>query len=222
MSNAAQFIAAVQAGETDRVRGMLGENPSLAAARDEAGVSAVLHALYRRRTEILESLLAAEPALDVFEAAALGRVERLAELLAEDREQARAFSGDGFTALHLAAFFGQEAAARLLLERGADVRAVARNAMRVTPLNSAAATRQTSVVQLLVESGAPVNAPQRGGWTALHSAAHSGETEMARFLLSRGADPQLKSYDGRTALDLALADGHEAVATLLRKSSPVP
>lgn len=222
MSDAAQFIAAVQAGEATLVRERLAEHPLLAAARDEAGISAVLHALYRRRAEIITLLLNAAPALDVFEAAALGRIERLAELLDEDRERARAFSGDGFTALHLAAFFGQEAAARLLLERGADVGAVARNAMRVTPLNSAAATRQRPVVQLLVERGAPVNAPQRGGWTALHSAAHNGETEMAEFLLSRGADAQLENDDGRTPLDLALADGHEAVAALLRKTFPGP
>ncbi len=58
--------------------------------------------------------------LSVFEAAAFGRVERLGQILDEDRTRAHAISDDGFTALHLAIFGGQVESVRLLLERGAD------------------------------------------------------------------------------------------------------
>ena len=57
-------------------------------------------------------------ALDVFEAAALGEVDRLREILDGEPTSATAYSGDGFTALHFAAFFGGPEAAELLLERG--------------------------------------------------------------------------------------------------------
>jgi len=54
----------------------------------------------------------------------------LTELLAEDPELVDAMSGDGFTPLHLAAFFGQADAVRLLLARGATATPPRRRARR--------------------------------------------------------------------------------------------
>ena len=63
-----------------------------------------MQALYRGDDETARRL--AETAkLDVFEAASLGRAERLRELLAADPALAQARSEDDFTALHYAAFF---------------------------------------------------------------------------------------------------------------------
>src|SRR6202008_2543160 len=66
-------------------------------------MSELLAALYRG--EDVSGLLAGDPELDVFEAAALGRVERLRELLDEDPSRANAFGNDGFQPLGLACFF---------------------------------------------------------------------------------------------------------------------
>ena len=63
-------------------------------------------------------LLGPDRGLSVFEAAAFGRGERLAEILRDDPSQATALSEDGFTALHLAIFGGQEEAARALADLG--------------------------------------------------------------------------------------------------------
>ena len=85
------------------------------------------------------------PKLDVFEAAALRRLDPLERLLKRSPKRATAFSKDGFTALHLAAYFGRPEAARLLLERGADVHARSGNSRLPTvksPLHSAAAGRR--------------------------------------------------------------------------------
>ena len=62
------------------------------------GVSEVMHALYRGHRAEAEAA-AVEEQLDVFEAAALGRHPRLAELLRGDAALALAWSADGFTAL---------------------------------------------------------------------------------------------------------------------------
>ena len=62
------------------------------------------------------------------------------ELIDAEPELARNWSADGFTPLHYAAFFGQEDAARILLERGAEVRG--RRAQREHPRDAAAQRRR--------------------------------------------------------------------------------
>jgi uncharacterized protein len=182
-------------------------------------LSELLAAVYRGDRDRVEELLAADPELDVFEAAAVGRIERLTALLDADPGLVSAWTEDGFTPLHLSAFFRQPEAARLLVERGALVDVVARNdELQVTPLQSAAAARQEETAALLLERGADPNAQQRGGFTALHAAAQHGDEPLARLLLARGADPSLAAEDGRTAADFARDGGHAELAALLTAS----
>ena len=162
-------------------------------------------AIYRGDSEEVERLLSADPELDVFEAAALGRVERLRELLDADPELVRARSVDDGTALHFAAFFRQPAATRLLLDRGADLEAVASTFGNVTPLHSACASGERESARILLEAGANPNVRQQGGFTPLQAAAQNGDEELARLLLARGADPGAATDDGRTARDFGLA-----------------
>lgn len=180
-----------------------------------AAVSPVLQALYEGRREDAEEL-ARNHTLDAFEAAALGRTERLAELLDADPKAARAAGRDGFTALHLAAFFGHPEAVRLLLERGADVDAVAANAMAVHPLHAGAASARADVVALLLGAGADPNSTQQLGFTALHEAALNGRLEMVDALVAAGADPGQPDAEGRTAADHAERGGHDELARRLR------
>jgi ankyrin repeat protein len=179
-------------------------------------LSDLLAAVYRGDQARVEELLAGEPALDVFEAAAVGRNERVAELLDADPGLVTAWTEDGFTALHLAAFFRQPATARLLVERGALVDVVARNEeLQVTPLQSAAAARQAETAGLLLECGADPNVQHGDGFTALHAAAHNGDTALVQALLAHGADPALAADDGRTAADFAREGGHADLSALL-------
>src|SRR5688500_20076912 len=113
MATTSDLIDAVSAGDTERVRELLAEDASLVAARDGEGVSALMLARYRFDRAVTDALLAADPELDVFEATALGYVDRLRERLGSDPASSSAFSLDGFTALHFAAFFGKPEAARL-------------------------------------------------------------------------------------------------------------
>ena len=162
-------------------------------------------AVYRGDSEEVERLLALDPELDVFEAAALGRIDRLRELLDSDPELVRARSVDDGTALHFAAFFRQPDATRLLVERGADLEAVASTFGNVTPLHSACASGERESARILVEAGAEPNVRQQGGFTPLHAAAQNEDEELARLLLARGADPEVATDDGRKPRDLGLA-----------------
>jgi uncharacterized protein len=209
------IFAAIQAGEVDKLRGLVAEDSAAASARNEQGVSALMLALYMRRAEIAELLQSAQPDLDIFEAATLGKTERIDELIKQDRSLVNTRSGDGFTPLHLACFFGQESAAHLLLESGAQPDAVANNPMKVMPLHSAAAGHNVTIVRDLLEHGAPPNARQEAGWTALHEAAQSGDREMIEVLIKHGADPAAKNDKGVTAVQLASEKGHLELARRL-------
>jgi ankyrin repeat protein len=219
MATKDDLAEAVRKGDVAGVREMLKQEPALAAARDGKGVSMLLLALYHQQREVAEALLAANPPLDVFDAAAVGRLDRLRELLARDRTSANAWSADGFFPLGLACFFRQPEAVRLLLEAGADARAAARNPMRVTGLHAAAAARSAPIARMLLDHGADVNARQQAAYTALHAAAQHGDVELVDLLLSRGADPALRSEDGKDATAHARASGHDALADRLASAA---
>ena len=194
----------IDAGNEDTLADELDLDPALASARNADGLSPVLYALYNGKADLVDCLLAANPPLDVFDSAAVGRTRGLEELLDADPELARAWSSDGFTALHYAAYFGQEDAAKVLLERGAEADLVARHeSIRVTPLHSAAAGGHGGIVKLLLEHGADPNATQDGGFTPLHSAARKDDRESVEALLEAGADPGRANDEGRTPADLA-------------------
>jgi ankyrin repeat protein len=156
-------------------------------------MSEIMAALYRGDEDAARGL-AAGAELDAFEAASLGDVNRLRELLEAEPELATARSDDDFTALHYAAFFGGPEAARLLLERGADVNAFADNELGVHPLNSAAAAGRTDVARVLLEHGADPTAPARRGFTPLDAAEANGNKELAALL--RGSDVPPPDFGG--------------------------
>ncbi len=192
------LFEAIEAGNGPETRSLLADDPTLAGARHPSGVSAVLWALYRGRGEVLDAILAADPVLDIFDAAALGRVDRLAELLVLDPSCANAWSPDGFPPLGLAAFFGQPSAVRLLLDHGADVGAVARNAMRVQPLHAATAARDVESVRLLLEAGADPDAEQQEGWTPLMAARRHDDADIVDLLLAHGAHDRAHESENRS------------------------
>jgi ankyrin repeat protein len=216
MPTSEELIAAVKAGELDRVASIVGEQPELASSRDGDGVSALMLSRYRANRAVTDALMAADPELDVYEAAALGYLDRLRERLDDDPSAVSALSPDGYTALHFAAFFAKPEAARTLLEAGAPVDTVAVNEMRVQPLHSAAAGRQIEICRLLLAAGAEVDARQAGGFTPLHEAALNGDPEMVELFLSAGADPLAATDDGRTAAAIAEGASHPDVARRLR------
>jgi uncharacterized protein len=205
------LLEAVRGGDAARVRELVTADPSLASVRDENGVSAVLLSLYQQKPEPRDALLAAGPELDVLEAAALGRLDVLRAHLESDPDALRARTPDGFTPLHLAAFFGGGPAVRMLLAAGAPPDADADNQLGVRPLNSAAAAGDHDAVRALLEAGAAPDVREGAGFTPLMVAAHLDDPELARMLLDHGADPALTAGNGRDAAALA----GERVAPLL-------
>lgn len=213
-----QLQDASNQGDLAVVEALLSARPSWADARDEAGVSFLLNALYRRKWEVAEAYAKRRQAFDIFEASALGRESELRSLLQKDERSVNSVSPDGFFPLGLAAFFAKEGAVRILLEAGADVNQYARSP-HVQALHAAAAGRCLECVRLLLEKRADPNAPQDAGFRALHEAASSNDRPMAELLISKGATPGIKEEKGRTPADIARERGHLEMAAWLESLS---
>jgi ankyrin repeat protein len=210
-----ELVEAIKQRDADRVRTLVEASPVLAEGRDENGVS-VLMLSYYYRLDAAPVRAARQSPLDVFEAATVGDLDRLRELLDGDAALAQARSADDGTALHFAAFFNQPEAVQLLLERGADPHAVSATFGGVTPLHSAAAARNNAGARALLAAGADADARQQGGFTAIHEAALTGNTELVEDLLASGADATLATDEGKAAADYARQGGHDALAERLQ------
>src|SRR5262249_43640068 len=150
--------------------------------------------------------------------------------------------GAGTTPLLRAAKAGDVVAMRVLLDKGADVKAANRNG--INPLMAAAGlgtkeedttgrhkTQPEAIeaIKLCLDAGVDVNAVDGSGRTALYGAALQGFDQVVQFLAEHGAKLDLKDRQGRTALDAALGkagglgfDGsssvtHESTAALIQK-----
>jgi ankyrin repeat protein len=209
------LLQAIKGGDSAQVKTLLAADPSLAIFHAPTGESAVLLAVYTGHTELVKLLLDAGLQLDLFEAAALGKVTRVVQILNEQPGLVNTYATDGFTALGLAAFFGHEMVVKTLLSHGADVNLRSRNGLMVQPLHSSVANRQLAISETLLAAGADVNSPQQDDFTPLHEAADNGQIDMVRLLLHHGADPRAKNRDGKTSVDIATAKGYQAVAKLL-------
>jgi uncharacterized protein len=165
----------VDRDDGNAIRELLAGDPHLVDARDEAGVSPLTRALYRGRQAAFEAIRDNGTLTDPWDRLLAGESTGLP---APD-----AWSSDGFTALHLAAFAHNPAAARLLLEAGADPNALATATFaRVTPLGTCAFANAPEVARILLEHGADPSIAEGEGGTPLAVAEANGYTEVADVL----------------------------------------
>ncbi|MFZ0746873.1 MAG: ankyrin repeat domain-containing protein [Terracidiphilus sp.] len=214
------FMKLIQSGATAEVADAVEADAALAEYRDSQGVSALLWSVYTGQTMVRDFLFAKlaerNTELDIFEAAATGDNDRLRLILAADSSTARAFSGDGWTALHLAAAFGTPASVSALISAGASVNAVSKNAQHNQPLHAVMALgRNRETIQLLLDHAADTNAVQAGGFTAIFSAAAANRRDLADLLLAHGANPNHANDQGKTPAEFARERGHLEMAAWL-------
>ena len=202
---------------------MVSAEPTLIDARSRTGDSAILTAVYHRQKEIVNLLVARGARLSIFEACAAGELERVERLLKESASGAvgapavNGYSGDGWTPLHLAAFFGHAKIVELLIAHDADVLARSRGANGNTALHAALAGNHTFVAGVLIGHGADVNAADAQGWRPLHLAAANNNMDAITQLIAQGADLHAPNGEAKTPLSLATEKNHREAAALLRR-----
>ncbi|MEE9292910.1 MAG: ankyrin repeat domain-containing protein [Acidobacteriota bacterium] len=185
-----ELFAVIQQGDAARVTELIDAESDLVNARDPDGNSALLIATYTGRREIFELLLQRGAGVNLFEASALGLRENVAAHVERDSALINTYSHDGWTPLHLAAFFGQRETVEMLLDRGADVNARSHNqkfGKENTPLHAAAANHHTKTAELLMNRGAEIDARDGSGFTPLALAAGTKNDILMILLLERGA-----------------------------------
>jgi hypothetical protein len=213
-----KLLDAIRKGDATTVRALVESDPALVNTR-EGDLPAVRLAVYYRQPHIASYLIEHGATLDFYDAAAVGHVGRLRELLASDPSLPNSYSGDGATPLGLAAFFGHKDAVALLLEYGAQINTLAKNpAFPFAPLHSAMSAGHKDIALLLLARGAEVNLREGGGMTVLHEAAGLGNLEYVNLLLERGADPGARTDDGKLPEDFARDRKLPRVADLLERA----
>lgn len=216
MSEQKALFEAIRSGDLTAVKSLVSSDASLASAKNDAGVSAVLTAVYMGRAEIRDFLVASGPVLGLPEAAAVGNLARVRELIENSDADANSFSRDGFPVVALAAFLGHLEVVEYLAAHGADINVAARNGSGYNSLTGAVASGHIGVVQWLVEHGANVNYRYSAGYSPLLLAAANGRLDIAKLLLAHGADRHATTNDGKSALDLARERNHPEIAALFQ------
>jgi ankyrin repeat protein len=164
----------IDAGDLEGIRDAVAADPTVATAHDEHGLTAVMRAAYRG-SDVLAAVRAADPPLEPFDRIVVGDTEGLP---APD-----AWTPDGFTPLHIAAFAHNADAARILLDAGADPNVIATASFaRVTPLGTCAFSGATEVARVLLAHGADRTLTADHGFTPLDSALANGNDELVALL----------------------------------------
>ena len=215
MSDVRPLMHAIQNRDTEAARAALARDASQATDPLPGGLSPLMFALYNGAQEIAELLRAYRP-LSLHEAVALDDTPAVARHVLDAPDAIRRHSVDGWTPLHLAAFFGQRDALLVLIGLGAPIDSISENPMQNTPMHAAiAGPAGEQMAPLLIGFGADVHHVGDSGITALHLAATRGFNGLTRLLMARGVDRSLKTEDDKTAADLARERGHLDVAHLL-------
>lgn len=214
--NIATLEALIEDNKPQEIYDLLIKMPQLADQKTSHGVSPVLLACYYRKPKMAEMIAGFSTEITVFEACALGQLEHTIGLITEQPELVNTFANDGFTPLGLAAYFGHEELAKVLIANGAEVNVPTNNGFNVFPIHSAVAARNYNITKMLLDAGAAVNVKQQAGFTPLHAAAQYGDIEILILLLEHNADVDIRMEGGKLPADLADEKGYTEIAAILR------
>ncbi len=152
-------------------------------------------------------------------AAREGSVKVATLLLSQNKTLVEARTPQDENVLMLAALAGNEALAKTLIDKGADV-----NKPGWAPLHYAATKGHAGITRLLLEHHAYIDAESPNKSTPLMMAAMYGTFEVVKLLVEEGADVSLKNEKGLTALDFSKIgkqpDSEAYLAKLLEARRP--
>ncbi len=217
MTGVDRLIAALRARDVERARELVEAESDLIDAVAADGETPLMASIDARHPEAVSLLLTRGAEVDLFAAAALGDLVRIAQLLDNDDPRRFRFDRRGWTALHLAARHGRTAAVRTLLDRGAYLPQLSATHLTNSALHEALMNGHRETAALLIERGSRVDTTDGRNWSALHMAVGSGNRDVVKLLLECAAPIDARRDNGLTPLAMAVELEADDIAILLRE-----
>jgi ankyrin repeat protein len=155
---------------------------------------------------------------EVHEAAKRDQVDKLQEVLSENKMRLEKRDKYQRTPLHSAARYGSLSTARFLLDQGADPRV--KDEGDNTPLHLASIFRHDEIIDLLIRHKADVNMLNTSGQAPLCLASLYGNPESIKLLQANGAEKDVRDADGNTPLHIAVLYRHPENLDEILKVNP--
>ena len=221
VSQGAEIHDAAELGDLARVKAYLSQDPKQIDLLDAKGQTVLARAARSGKKELVEFLLEKGASEDIYAAAIVGDVDKVAAFLKQDKKLVNAKDSGGRSALHWAALYGQTKVMELLLAEKADVNLLDGDGF--TPLHWAATFNQSDAVKVLLANKADMNLKvEKYGWTPLRLTVIHGHMAAAEALLNAGADPNVRDKENIPLLHQAVIRGKkEMVELLLDKKADV-
>ena len=149
----------------------------------------------------------------IFEIARNGTLIELKQIIKTDADIINLISKNGYSALTLACYYGNNEVATYLIRHVKDINS---KSSYGTPLMAATVKKNIYLVRLLLENKANPNLIDKNNSTALHFAVIFGLEEIIKLLVKYQANPNIKDNRGNTALDYSKIINNNNIIKLLK------
>ena len=156
-----------------------------------------------------------QTATDLYEIARKGTLIQAQELVKSNPKTVNETNKDGFTALILACYRGNNEVAKFLIENGSNING---NSDMGTPLMAAIVKGNNEMATFLIEIKANVNLADANGITPLMYAVQFQNLNVIELLIKNKADQSHKDKQGKTAFEYAAFSGNEKIINLLKSN----
>ncbi|WP_445710213.1 ankyrin repeat domain-containing protein [Flavobacterium sp.] len=160
--------------------------------------------------------LSAQEEKTIFDIARTGTVIQIEELIEKDPKSVFRVNENGFSALVLATYKGNNDVAKLLIEKGSDING---NSQMGTPLMAAIVKGNNEIAKILIEKKADLDLMDSNGTTALLYAVQFKNHELVSIIVKTGVDIDYKDKNNKSAIDYALLLDDDKLIELLKNKN---